>query len=437
MAAPAVRALDEADELWIRLVWFTRLRWIVPLVLAGFFALVQRLLAISLPAWRPLGALVGVALALNAVYAALLRRWRGSPSAHERGMRYLAHVQIVSDLILDALATRFTGGAFSPLWPVFLLTMLVAALLVRQRPLVIGYATVAVALFFVVAALDGSGVRAPNGFLLAALIAAELSIVTFYEHSLVEAHHATVELERLRAEKAAAEQVARRKDEILSLVSHELRNPLSALKGFVYLASRLNSDGEPQPLKQTLGRIDAQVERMSRLVGDLYDLSSVKAGQLKLEPRVCDLMVVVRELVEQFRTLHPELRVGVEGPTALWGSWDPERINQMLTNLVGNAVKYAGEASAVRLRLTPASDTTMHLEVSDDGPGIPPEKLRAIFEPFVRVDGRGRKTGLGLGLSIAREIAILHGGAIWVDSELGRGTTFHVRLPMGPVRPPS
>ena len=87
--------------------------------------------------------------------------------------------------------------------------------------------------------------------------------------------------------------------------------------------------------------------------------------------------------------------------------------------------------------MTPSSGGSAHVQVHDDGPGIPADKLAMIFEPFQRIDEAGPKKGLGLGLAIAREIALLHGGAIWVDSQVGRGTTFHVRLPTGGARAPS
>ena len=173
------------------------------------------------------------------------------------------------------------------------------------------------------------------------------------------------------------------------------------------------------------------------MVSDLYDVSSVQAGKLKLEPRSCDLIAVVREVALRFRTIHPKLDLRWNGPEVLWGNWDAGRLDQLLTNLVGNAVKYAGETSVVEINIVPASGGSAHIEVRDEGPGIPADKLAVIFEPFQRVDENGKKKGLGLGLAIAREIALLHGGAIWVDSQVGRGTTFHVRLPTGGVRPPS
>jgi signal transduction histidine kinase len=272
--------------------------------------------------------------------------------------------------------------------------------------------------------IDGGGWLPTNALQLASLLSMVALICAFYAERMAESREAM-----------------RNKDEILSRVTHELRTPLSALRGFVYLAQKREAArGEVTPntkLGQTLERIDVQVERLARMVSDLYDASAVQAGKLQLEPRACDLVVIVREVALRFRTLHPQLDLRWSGPDAMWGQWDAARIEQLLSNLIGNAVKYAGEASIVEVTVTPASGASAHVQVHDEGPGIPADKLAMIFEPFQRADQRVGKKGLGLGIAIAREIALLHGGAIWVDSQIGRGTTFHVRLPTGGVRAPS
>jgi signal transduction histidine kinase len=431
--------LSEPDELWIRLVWLTRLRWSVPLALYGLAVVFERLVGLRF-ADLPLALVAVTVLVVNALYALLLRRWQpvSTGSDHARRLRLLAHAQVLLDLSLIAAALVFTGGAASPFWPLLAPTVLAAALFFPRRPrTTAAYGAVAVAMLAMIVLYA----RAPtaNVAVLAALIALESVIATFYARRLELEQDAALELERVRTESTDADEVSRRKDEILSLLSHELRNPLSAMRGFVSLAKKLRprSGGASQPLDQTLARMDAQVERMTRLVSDLYDLAAVRAGQLKLERRTCDLVALGRELAARFVTIHPGLTVEVEGPEALWGAWDAQRIDQMLTNLVGNAVKYAGATSRVRISIVRASGSSVHLEVIDHGPGIAPEKLPILFEPFRRVDAQGRKAGLGLGLSIAKEIAVLHGGAIWVESTVGSGTTFHVRLPTNLSRAPS
>jgi signal transduction histidine kinase len=416
-------SLGNADELWLRQVWFARLRWIIPpaVIVFGFAAelLARQRMFATLPA---IG-LAALMVAINVVYQRLLHRWGGEPEAHARALKLLAHCQVLVDLTIVTAALHLSGTT-TTCWPFLSLTVMAAALLFTNRALIVSYATSAALLYWIVAVVETRNAVPPTALLLVTLLAMVALICTFFA-------------ERMQETRA----LVRNKDEILSRVTHELRTPLSALRGFVYLAQKREAArGDETPhtkLGQTLSRIDVQVDRLARMVSDLYDAAAVQSGKLKLEPRACDLVSIVREVALRFRTLHPRLDLRWSGPETMWGLWDAARIDQLLSNLVGNAVKYAGEASVVEMMVTPASGGSAHLQVHDEGPGIPADKLAVIFEPFQRIDGAGSNKGLGLGLSIAREIALLHGGAIWVDSQLGRGTTFHVRLPTGSVRAPS
>jgi signal transduction histidine kinase len=417
-------ALGSTDELWLRQVWFTRLRWIIPPAVVALGFLVEALTGRRLFAPLPPLALGVVLVGLNVVYRTLLRRWGPNPGAHARPLRRLAHVQVLGDLLAATIAIHFSGGANSTFWPFLTLTVMAASLLFARRALIALYASAATLMCWSVCVLDGGGWLPVNALLLASLLSMVALICAFYAERMAESREAM-----------------RNKDEILSRVTHELRTPLSALRGFVYLAQKREAArGDETPntkLGQTLERIDVQVDRLARMVSDLYDASSVQAGKLQLEPRACDLVAIVRELALRFRTLHPHLDLRWSGPDAMWGQWDAARIDQLLSNLIGNAVKYAGDASVVEVTVTPSSGGSAHVQVHDDGPGIPADKLAMIFEPFQRIDQTGPKKGLGLGLAIAREIALLHGGALWVDSQVGRGTTFHLRLPTGGIHAPS
>lgn len=417
--------LGGTDELWLRQVWFTRLRWVIPPVLVAIGFLVEGLTRSRLFAPAPMLILAVTLLSLNVGYRTLLKRWAGDPQAHARELQLLAHLQVLLDLVAGTLAAHYSGGAHSTFWPFLSLTVMAAALLFAARAFILAYAGAATLMCWIDCALDGGGWLPTSALLLASLLSMVALICTFYAERMAES----------RA-------LARNKDEILSRVTHELRTPLSALRGFVYLAQKNEAAGRrdetpSSKVGQMLSRIDVQVDRLARMVSDLYDASAVQAGKLKLEPRACDLVAIVREVALRFRTLHPTLDLRWSGPEAMWGQWDAARIDQLLSNLVGNAVKYAGEASVVEVTVTPSSGGSAHVQVHDEGPGIPADKLAVIFEPFQRIDDSGKKKGLGLGLAIAREIALLHGGAIWVDSQVGRGTTFHVRLPTGGIRAPS
>ena len=418
-------ALGGSEELWLRQVWFARLRWIIPPVVVALGFVVEALSGQKLFPTLPAIALAASLVAINVVYRTLLERWSANASAHERELRMLAHAQVLGDLLAATIAIHFSGGARSTFWPFLSLTVMAAALLFAKRGLIILYASAAALMCWIACVADGGGWLPRSALELASLLSMVALICIFYAERMAES----------RA-------LVRNKDEILSRVTHELRTPLSALRGFVYLAQKreasARSDETPSTkLGQTLQRIDVQVDRLARMVSDLYDASAVQAGKLKLEPRVCDLIAIVREVALRFRTLHGSLDLRWSGPDAMWGQWDAARIEQLLSNLIGNAVKYAGDKSVVEVTVTPASGGSAHVQVHDDGPGIPADKLAMIFEPFQRIDETGPKKGLGLGLAIAREIALLHGGAIWVDSQVGRGTTFHVRLPTGGARAPS
>ena len=417
-------ALGGTDELWLRQVWFARLRWIIPPALVALGFLVEAISGQRLFAPLPQIALCAALLGANVVYRKLLQRWGHDTERYARPLARLAHTQVLVDLAAATVAIHYSGGARSTFWPFLTLTVMAAALLFARRTFIILYATAATLMCWLACVIDGGGWLPMSSLQLASLMSMVALICAFYAERMAES----------RA-------MMRSKDEILSRVTHELRTPLSALRGFVYLARKgeaARGDQTPNTkLGQTLTRIDVQVDRLARMVSDLYDSSAVQAGKLKLEPRACDLVSVVREVALRFRTLHPRLDLRWSGPDAMWGQWDAARIDQLLSNLIGNAVKYAGESSVVEVTVTPSSGGSAHVQVHDEGPGIPADKLAMIFEPFQRVDESGTKKGLGLGLSIAREIALLHGGAIWVDSAPGRGATFHVRLPTGGISAPS
>jgi signal transduction histidine kinase len=405
--------LVASDELWLRLAWFVRLRWSVPPMLV--------LLGVAVNAWmgpvvplRQTSALLALVWISNAAYVACLRRWRSEVTRRGRELHALAHAQVAIDIAIMNGAMSVTGGGVSPFWPFLCLTLFAAGLFFAQVKHVVGYAVLTLASFAIMSALHGA---VQPTLLLLTILLGSIGFISVYFAGRMN------ELLRIREE-------ARKKDLALSLVSHELRNPLASLKASVHLAKR------PGNKDQMLRRIDASVEHMVRIVSDLYDVSSVQTGQLRIEPRAADLVTIVGEVVERFRELHPFLQIEIDRPPAAWGSWDADRLDQLLSNLLQNAAKYAGEAAAVRISISPEANNTVHLSMRDNGPGIPVGILPTIFEPFQRADDK-RKRGLGLGLALAREIATLHGGAIWVESHAGAGTTFHLRLPTSGANAPS
>ncbi|HLM45936.1 MAG TPA: HAMP domain-containing sensor histidine kinase, partial [Myxococcaceae bacterium] len=176
-----------------------------------------------------------------------------------------------------------------------------------------------------------------------------------------------------------------------------------------------------------------QTDRLTRLVDDLLDTSRIQAGRFELERARVDLVPLVREVLERFELRGQEgLRFFLESPELpVEGTWDGPRLEQVVTNLLSNAVRYSPQGGTVRVsfHLTPMD---VELQVKDEGIGIPPESLAQLFQPFSRASNATARHfgGLGLGLFICREIVQRHGGTIWAESPgAHRGSCFHVRLP--------
>ncbi|MBJ6760408.1 GAF domain-containing protein [Myxococcaceae bacterium JPH2] len=232
-----------------------------------------------------------------------------------------------------------------------------------------------------------------------------------------------------------ARQAIRLREEFLSIASHELKTPITALQMQVQrlLAGLGHSGGVPSPerLRRGLEMVERQVKRQTQLVNDLLDVSRISAGRLELRPEPLELGALVREVAERFE---PELARTdtpldlVLSPEAT-GEWDRLRLDQVLTNLLSNAVKY-GRGNPVRVALA-CFPKNVRLEVRDGGIGIATENLSRLFHRFERAVSERNYGGFGLGLWIARQIVEAMGGRITVHSELGVGSTFTVELPRG------
>ncbi|MBZ4332385.1 PAS domain S-box protein [Corallococcus interemptor] len=235
--------------------------------------------------------------------------------------------------------------------------------------------------------------------------------------------------ERQRAE-TALRLASEAKDAFLAAASHELRTPLAAAKGHAHLALlKLGGQTEAGPGK-SLQIINRQIDRMAKLVEDLLDISRLQAGRLSLELEPFDLSQLVLETRDRMAVLSQTHELKVEAPEHLEGTWDRGRLDQVLTNLLSNAIRYSPEGGQVLVRLVAEGDSGVHLSVKDQGVGIPSEKQRLIFERFGRAHG-SKYGGLGLGLTISQGIVEQHGGRIWAESTgtAGQGSTFNVWLP--------
>jgi PAS domain S-box-containing protein len=212
---------------------------------------------------------------------------------------------------------------------------------------------------------------------------------------------------------------------VVGVVGHDLRNPLSAIVMATRLLGRAGLDAADA---RVVERIATSAGRIEEIVRALLDFARVRAGVgVPLRRRPCDLAEVARAVAEECALAYPGRQIRCEGEGECRGDWDADRIGQLLTNLVSNALDYSPEDAPVRIRWR-AHAAEVVVEVANAGPPIPPEIAPRLFEPFRRGDGR-RGGGLGLGLFIARAIATAHDGTIDVRSSADEGTAFSVRLP--------
>ena len=238
-------------------------------------------------------------------------------------------------------------------------------------------------------------------------------------------------------ERMSREQAAQRiKDDFLSIVSHELRTPLTSIQGYSQLLEGRLRGGLPGESKEMshLGVIRSQVGRMRRLVDDLLDVSRIdRRGGVSIEAADFDLAEEVRGAAARIGREHSERTIAVEAPDRLPVHADRDRLDQVLTNLIENAVKYSPEGGPIRV-IAERRGGEVEVRVADVGVGIPPQHRDHVFERFYQADGdigRRRFGGLGLGLYISRAIIDAHGGRIWAapNTEDGAGSVFGFRIP--------
>ena len=227
-------------------------------------------------------------------------------------------------------------------------------------------------------------------------------------------------------------EVERLKDEFTSVVSHELRTPLTSLKAALELLAHGAAGPVPERVTGLLDIATRNAARLAHLVDDVLDVEKSARGSLVLHREPLEVEALMRSAAATVEgtAVAQGIDVVVEPATAsIWG--DAHRLVQVLTNLLGNAMRFSPAGSVVRLR-GHGDDTAVHLEVVDEGVGIPADALDRVFDRFWQVDGSHRRAagGTGLGLAIAKNIVEAHGGRITVDSEVGVGSTFTVHLPV-------
>jgi signal transduction histidine kinase len=228
-----------------------------------------------------------------------------------------------------------------------------------------------------------------------------------------------------------SEQTAKNeRDEFLSLVTHEIKNPLTSIQGYADIGEKALESGDRELVIEALSVVRTETKRILRLTEDLLDASKAAAGKFTVKFEVVPLGPLVREIVSRYEATTRRSITYQEEEKVSPVKADPVRLSQVIENLVSNAVKYSPPGSPISVTLQ-QNGGYVRLSVTDQGLGIPPEKLPLIFERFYRVtDGGGTEVkGTGLGLFITREIVRMHGGEIQVESTPEKGSTFTVDLP--------
>ena len=229
---------------------------------------------------------------------------------------------------------------------------------------------------------------------------------------------------------AEAQRAAKTREEVLAIVSHDLKNPVSTISligHFLRQFERLESN----KLIEFSDKIQRSVDKMQSLIADLLDFSRMQSGTLSVEKHASNLRELIVPVVDSMRVLAEakQQTLRIDLPTNLREvSVDPHRISQVISNLFGNAIKFTPETGTIRISAR-QQDKRVLVSVVDTGPGIPQEHLSKIFDRFWQAKG-ATQAGSGLGLSIAKGIVDAHGGTIWAESELGKGSSFFFTLPM-------
>jgi signal transduction histidine kinase len=239
---------------------------------------------------------------------------------------------------------------------------------------------------------------------------------------------------RQQAAREQAEASIRARDQFLSIASHELLTPITSLKLYLQLLKRPGRAGDPNGPVDTFGGyelVERQTQKLHRLVSQLLDVTRIESGHLRLDRDSTDLATVVEDVVTSARARDDRRAIRVHSPSQLFIQADALRLEQVLTNLVDNALKYSPSDSPVDVELEEGPTGSVRIVVADRGPGVPASLRKSIFDRFYRAEETIGAHGVGLGLFVSRQIVLLHGGRIEVQERPGGGSRFVVTLPTG------
>jgi two-component system clock-associated histidine kinase SasA len=258
--------------------------------------------------------------------------------------------------------------------------------------------------------------------------------------------HLSDEIFRLQREKEELQAQVRFKDQLISMLAHDLRNPLTAVSIAIETLEIGNNSREeaggtrlnPALMAQVMKHARTQTKAIDRMITDILQAAREKGAGIKIQPEEVDLtalcLEVLNQLKEQFKIKSHHLAIDV--PSDLPSVYaDPERIRQVMINLLDNAVKYTPENGTIQIGILHRTTQKVQISIGDDGPGIPEENQQSIFEDSFRLKRDEAKDGYGIGLGLCKRVVQAHYGQIWVDSSPNQGSCFHFTLPVYCVPP--
>jgi len=436
----------EREELAQRIKWMISIRWVA----ATFPYLIYILSALrgEVQIGFPEIFLL-VEYFLNIFYIIMVRL--------RSGLRFIAYFQLIVDLFLITAVVHFTGGLGSwfDIFIYFIIIIAARALLSLQASIVFAglssilYTTIVLLEFFdVLPTFSISEFKMPLfgeiGYFVTSVI---VRVVFFFWIAIISGHLAdiirkrTVELiesnikaERLERANKELEELNRMKSEFVSTVSHEFRTPLTTMKEFVSLMLDEIPGKINKEQTEFLSIVNGNINRLARLINNMLDLSRIEAGMMELNRGEINIDIVVEEIIKTFQQQAKEKDILITNllpanlPT-LYGDWD--KISQVLTNLIDNAIKFTPRAGNITLEGKKVNNQ-VQISVIDTGIGIPKADCSRVFGRFQRLEGSATQQipGSGLGLSICKAIIEMHGGKIWVESQVGKGSNFSFSLPV-------
>lgn len=283
----------------------------------------------------------------------------------------------------------------------------------------------------------GAPLKTDDGFLIGTLCVVDFSSRPFSAHERnVIASLARVVMEQMELrlgvikEKELQAHLLEKKDEFISVASHELKTPITSLTASLQLLDRMKGDPQPQLLEKMIGQANKSLQKLNRLVGDLLNTSRIASGKLELRKNLFHPVELARDCCNHVRS-EGKYEIVVGGDHTIELLADQQKIDQVLVNLVNNAVKYAPDSKTIHINVR-QEDAFAKITVMDEGPGIAAEHLPHLFERYYRSDNHNT-SGLGLGLYICAEIIRHHGGEIGVHSEPGKGSSFWFTLPLAGI----